>query len=558
MDHSKRIKFMAFILGWVSIVSALLYWNSGRYIARGVYLGNQFVEGMTREQVTPVAEQMAERLGSLSIHLEGDGLNVALTPQELGVSFDVSATVDKLFKVGRSLWLKAEVLSSNSQPTFSQKINLVLTTEKNQLEQAVQKKLTAYERPVQNAELVFSATDGWSVIPALFGQKIAEGEAERITEEISQELSAPDDSNANDYFVRTERLEPTVKEFDLPAMLATVKELSQTPVQVQFGKIKETLDIALNPAPWFVFDYVDKTVHVNPDQIAFYAANFADRYDVEPSEVKVKGIQEAISEYNGEPYQKAVIEGEFRSGRTIDQDQLISDLTKLLLQSQTREIRVKSKTLPVKVVSQVSGYTFPELVSVGQSSFHLGNHDNRIHNIKRALELQNLTVIAPGEVFSYNRVLGWVTLEKGYVNAQVIFGDVAVNAPGGGVCQTSTTMFRAAVNAGLSILERSNHSWDVAYYRDWYGVDAAVYPPGNLDLKFLNDTPGPLLVHAYTDDENEMAYFELYGTSDGRQVRTETVENIRVGVGRRVVTNWDVTRPDGVVEKREIVSRYRR
>jgi vancomycin resistance protein YoaR len=89
---------------------------------------------------------------------------------------------------------------------------------------------------------------------------------------------------------------------------------------------------------------------------------------------------------------------------------------------------------------------------------------------------------------------------------------------GGGVCQTSTTMFRAALNAGLEILERYPHAYRVSYYEQNYdvGIDASVFEP-SADFRFKNDTSAYILVQTSVDKENYYVKYELYGTSDGRK-----------------------------------------
>src|SRR4029077_14600178 len=90
---------------------------------------------------------------------------------------------------------------------------------------------------------------------------------------------------------------------------------------------------------------------------------------------------------------------------------------------------------------------------------------------------------------------------------------------GGGLCQVSTTTFRAAMQAGLPITARRNHAYAVKYYSP-QGTDATIYP-GSADLKFINDTPGAILIWPYEKDKNTLVY-DFYGTKDSRQVTLQT------------------------------------
>ena len=94
------------------------------------------------------------------------------------------------------------------------------------------------------------------------------------------------------------------------------------------------------------------------------------------------------------------------------------------------------------------------------------------------------TIIKPGQVFSYNAEVGPRTVERGFREGQMIFGGVLIPSIGGGVCQTATTVFNAAFEAGLPIKERTNHSFYISHYP--MGRDATV-SWGGPDLVFKND-----------------------------------------------------------------------
>jgi vancomycin resistance protein YoaR len=104
--------------------------------------------------------------------------------------------------------------------------------------------------------------------------------------------------------------------------------------------------------------------------------------------------------------------------------------------------------------------------------------------------------------------------EDGFLPELVIKKGKTVPEYGGGLCQVSTTMFRAAVNAGLKITERQPHSFPVQYYNP-QGFDATVYDP-RPDLRFINNTPNHLLIEAIVD--GNWLIFNFYGTDDGRKV----------------------------------------
>jgi len=142
---------------------------------------------------------------------------------------------------------------------------------------------------------------------------------------------------------------------------------------------------------------------------------------------------------------------------------------------------------------------------------------NRIHNVHLMADFIDGTVIKPGEVFSFNDVVGPRTAERGFLEGQEIIGSLVLPSIGGGVCQTATTLFNDAFELGLPILERTNHNLYLAHYP--IGRDATV-SWGGPDLKFRNDLKHGLLIKtSYTD---QTLTFTFYGTPSGRRVVSHT------------------------------------
>ncbi len=118
---------------------------------------------------------------------------------------------------------------------------------------------------------------------------------------------------------------------------------------------------------------------------------------------------------------------------------------------------------------------------------------NRTANLKLAVSKINGVVLAPGQVFSYNRQLGRRTAEAGYKEAIIFSGGKQVRDLGGGICQVSSTLFSAALLSGMEILSRRSHSQKVAYIPA--GMDAMVYY-GSQDFSFRNNLRCPVTIRA--------------------------------------------------------------
>ena len=114
-------------------------------------------------------------------------------------------------------------------------------------------------------------------------------------------------------------------------------------------------------------------------------------------------------------------------------------------------------------MTEINTYGIKELVGVGYSRFE-GSHAERIHNIRTGSEKLNGMIIKPGETFSFVEALGDISRATGYKQAYIIKEGKTVLGDGGGICQVSSTLFRAALNVGLPIVERNAHAYRVAYY----------------------------------------------------------------------------------------------
>ncbi len=172
---------------------------------------------------------------------------------------------------------------------------------------------------------------------------------------------------------------------------------------------------------------------------------------------------------------------------------------------------------PQTSLSSTNNLGINELLASGVSNFK-GSPKNRRFNIAMGAEKFKGIIIPQGTTFSFNKILGPVDKQSGFLPELVIKKEGTVPEFGGGLCQVSSTTFRAAMKAGLPIVERKNHSYAVQYYSP-QGTDATIYP-GSVDLRFTNDTPGAILIWAYEKDTNTLV-FDFYGTKDSRQISLE-------------------------------------
>jgi len=177
-----------------------------------------------------------------------------------------------------------------------------------------------------------------------------------------------------------------------------------------------------------------------------------------------------------------------------------------------------SKTEPKISTDKVNDLGIKELIGTGESWFY-HSIATRIHNLTLASSKLHGVLIPPGEEFSMLKNLGEIDAAHGYKPAYIIQNGRTILGDGGGVCQASTTMFRAALDAGVEIKTRFPHAYRVSYYENNFdiGVDASIFSP-TADFTFINDTPGHILIQVTVDPKAMYLKYEFYGTNDGRVV----------------------------------------
>ncbi len=200
------------------------------------------------------------------------------------------------------------------------------------------------------------------------------------------------------------------------------------------------------------------------------------------------------------------------------------------------------KTPPARTTDDLTGITD---VLATMETITVSNAD-RNTNIRLACESVNGTLLAPGDVFSLNEIVGERTAERGFKSAPVFENAKVVQGIGGGVSQITGTLFNAAALAGLEINEVHPHSRPVTYLP--LGRDATV-AYGQLDLKFTNNTAGPVYIE-YTFDGRRLRATIFGAKQEGRTISlTPTVR--RLGSGRINAQLHRIIKQEGQPEVRE-------
>ena len=262
------------------------------------------------------------------------------------------------------------------------------------------------------------------------------------------------------------------------------------------------------------------------DKINIYTQNIAKSFTKDPVDAVFKFQDGQVTEFK--PAQNGIIV----NPDSLSQEIMASFINLEKSNEKQEKLTPSFESIEPKIKnSDVNDLGIKELLGKGTSTFW---HSSAIRNINitKGSSIVNRILVAPGDTFSFVKSLGEVSLAAGYKQAYIIRQGKTELDVGGGVCQVSTTLFRAMLDAGLNITERKNHAYRVSYYEEDSkpGFDATVFIPSP-DLKFVNDTAHHVLIQSVLDMDNRRLTYEIYGTSDGRKTN---ITNYR---------QWDSTPP---------------
>jgi len=329
---------------------------------------------------------------------------------------------------------------------------------------------------------------------------------------------------------------------DVPGQKVDVDAAAQA-----FAADPSQRDLSLSLAPWTSPDsaaklqtQVDKgnallrplTVQLGKSQRSgvLSALQVANLFWVRPGglELDKAAMQRSLKTLSGyldNPAQNARYE---RQGsklvRVKEEPGLIIDQTAAmrLLSQAVLDPSVKTLSLPGKVAQPtITVAALPDpntltLITTGVSTYYHSSPERRTNVANAAAKIDG-AVVPAGGTFSFLNTLGSISEDNGFVGGLIISGGRTVDGLGGGVCQVSTTTFRALYQSGMPVVERNQHSYRVGYYEPQVGFEAAVYDPG-VDLKMKNDTGGPVLIRTVNNDAKSTLEVQIWGVPQSRRV----------------------------------------
>ena len=258
--------------------------------------------------------------------------------------------------------------------------------------------------------------------------------------------------------------------------------------------------------------YFESQIQYDNSEIKDFLSTSEDRYNLPAKNALFKFEKGKVVEFRKESNGLKILTDRFLP----DFDKAVNDLK---TDTANKKIILNSEIIKPEIkLSDINEYGIEELIAEGKSDY-THSIPQRVHNLTLAASKFNGVLIPKGKEFSFVETVGDISSLTGYQPAYIIKDGKTVLGDGGGVCQVSTTLFRAALNAGLPIIERTAHAYRVLYYENdsQPGFAAPVYAP-TVDIKIKNDTPSYILIETEIDKENNLLYFRFYGKKDNRRI----------------------------------------
>ena len=480
----------------IAIVFNLVY---AKKIIPGVKIAGIDVGGMTFENAKKVLEENEKNIPE-ELKLKFEDEEFPLKRSDIGLTYDWEDSVVRCFDVGRS----GNFFIDTKDKISALFKGLSIPASYDYDDDSFGIKLSVIRREInlepQNSKFYFE--DGkLSISPSSNGRELLE---EDFHKDINLSFGSLDFS---DKIIPVQIIEPEIMEKDIELFRGIIEEIIYEDLVINFEEKKWTLDSEkiLNLIS-FEKSEKEKRVKMILDKSAF--RDLANELAAEVNEPP-KG--EVVSTDGNKVLEFKIT----KEGKELDEEKFKEDLKSAIFDDR------KNVSLVLKNVDDYSDkekYGILSLIGEGTSHF-AGSTAERIHNIILAAGNISGSLVPPGAVYSMNKSVGPIDYQHGFKSAFIIKGGRTVLGEGGGVCQTSTTLFRAILNSGLPIVSRYPHAYRVGYYEQDMpvGFDAAVFQP-SWDFKFKNDTNAYVLIQAHSNLSENSLTFKIYGTPDGRSV----------------------------------------
>jgi len=485
------------------------------------------MSGKTYGQVLETVTQDFEDFSREPLTITIGGSRSSTTLDELGINPEATKSAKSLYLIGRSRNLLSDLITEY-KAMFS---GITVPLEYSVDEAKFGTFITNITSQLSTQDAAFTIKDGkFAVVPSKEGLSFS-------AKELSENVLSSIKSLNREVTVDAVQTKPKLSTADLEILRPKLASLYLSRPVFYYGG--ETWTIS-DEEFLRVFDLMKSTPErlvVFPEGVSALSTRVSQEIDVTSKAISFQAEGDKITSFEGGA-----------DGFAVDQPSF-----KILMAENTLAGSLSKILIPVNRVHPdigANGYGIKELIGEGVSNF-AGSIPGRVHNIKIASTKLNGVLIPPGKDFSFNEAVGEVSARTGYDYAYIISEGRTVLGTGGGLCQVSTTVFRAALNSGLPILKRTAHAYRVHYYEEGgspVGFDATVFSP-SVDLQFKNDTGNYILVQSVFENEKDTLIFRFYGTKDGRTVKIDGPVILSSSPPPPTLYQDDPTLPKGTIKQ---------
>lgn len=510
----------------------------------GVWVAGINVGGLSQPEVMAAISRRAPDYLAQSITLQYNNQSWTYTGEQLGMRVDIAATANAVHGVGRTGNLVADMFTQLRLMREPRNIEPVILYDTGPTNQVLQDLAGQINRPPRDAQLIIHPEAQVEVISAEWGRRMSlEATQPLIEEALFKENNQP-------VVPVVQQIIPGITEVE-PARQQAESLLSQ-PLIFRFTAEDGGLtEWRLEPRAIVdlikVVEKVDdrgKTeffLELQQEKFEPYFEQMAQAIKREP--------KDALLSFNPETLELTVLQPS-QEGLTLDTAAIFERVVAALEQKPGHLVDLPVTLVPPTIPStDLDKLGIKELV-VEATTYFKGSSESRMKNIAVAASKFQGVIVPPGKIFSFNEQLGPVSKEAGFDEGLIIQGNRTSVGLGGGVCQVSTTAFRAAFFGGYEIVERWPHGYRVGWYEtnSVPGLDATVYSP-DIDFRFRNDTDYYLLIQTSTDLEAGTVTFRFYSTQSGREVTVSEPEKTNLVKHGPPLYEPDPKLPKGAVKQ---------
>ncbi len=469
----------------------------GRVYPGASVLGTD-LSGLTRVEARLLLEQSLAAFTSHAVTFTFEDRSWSASLADLGYTIELETMVDEALAQGRDAGI-VDRYTSLLGMSDNHEISLVTTSQPDTLHAYLQSIDAEVRTESANARLVTSAGDV-SILPARTGREL-----DLVALEATVAAAIPGGRHST-IPLQTRDISPEITAETLARAEGMAVQLVSAPVMFTYDGEQYPIDTD---------DLASALVIGRDGSSRLDAARIAARVDAIAAAVALAPRNVMLGWDSG----LYLVEDDV-DGRELDREAFAEALTSTA-RSATRTAPLPVQPVPAAArAGNLAELGIEQHLAYGSSSF-AGSSETRATNVVVSATNISYKLVAPGEEFSFNALLGPITPDMGYVSGSIIQGDWAATDIGGGVCQVSTTVFRAAATAGFQFDEWHPHSWRLAFYEidgSPPGFDAAIYQPNydgewEKDLRFVNPLDSWLLLMLVVDGDTVRAHF--YGRDPG-------------------------------------------